>query len=152
MAITQFDGPYRWLSNFAPVPHGIKIRVGVTIMTVETVEHAFQAIKTNVLAQRAKVAKANTPGEAKRLGRQVPLRPDWDAVRIAEMRELLKQKFAPGTFLAEQLLGTGNEELVEGNYWHDTFWGVCNGVGENHLGKLLMEIRRELRGGHEAYG
>ena len=72
---------------------------------------------------------------------------DWDTYKkFMLMKRLLKMKFAIPE-LKEMLLATGDEELVEGNYWHDTIWGVCDGVGENHLGKMLMEIREDLRNG-----
>ena len=60
------------------------------------------------------------------------------------MKILLRQKFGDA-WLRAKLLATGDAELIEGNYWHDTFWGMCNGKGENHLGRLLMEVRSELR-------
>ena len=61
------------------------------------------------------------------------------------MAALIAQKFDKGE-LALALKYTGDAELIEGNNWGDTFWGVCNGVGENHLGKLLMARRAQLRG------
>jgi predicted NAD-dependent protein-ADP-ribosyltransferase YbiA (DUF1768 family) len=74
------------------------------------------------------------------------VRPDWDDTKINTMLTLLRQKFALGSELAKKLLDTGNRDLVEGNTWGDTFWGVCKGQGENMLGKLLMQVRAELRG------
>ena len=84
---------------------------------------------------------APRPGDAKRLGRQVALRPGWDDLRVEVMRGLLARKFAPGTDLAPRLLATGDAQLVEGNTWGDRFWGVCRGQGRNQLGQLLMERR-----------
>ena len=83
-------------------------------------------------------------GQAKRLGRRVELRSDWETVKIEIMRQVLKSKFTHNPELREKLIATGNTELIEGNNWNDRFWGVCRGVGKNHLGKLLMEIRAEL--------
>lgn len=61
------------------------------------------------------------------------------------MEELLVIKFSgKDPFLTRALMATGNAELVEGNTWNDTFWGICNGTGENHLGKLLMKVRANL--------
>ena len=79
-----------------------------------------------------------------RLGRRIELRPDWEEVKIEIMRQVLKSKFTHNPELREKLIATGNTELIEGNNWNDRFWGVCRGVGKNHLGKLLMEIRAEL--------
>ena len=87
---------------------------------------------------------AATPSAAKRAGRKVRLRDDWELVRVHVMRDLLTQKFAHDS-LAALLLSTGNAELVEGNTWGDTFWGVCGGTGLNVLGKLLMEHRLRLK-------
>jgi len=109
-----------------------------------SVEHAYQAAKTTDPEERATVREALTPGLAKRLGRQVHLRPDWEDVKLAVMADLLRQKFDRPP-LAKALLETGDEELVEVNYWRDTYWGVFHGTGENHLGRLLMERREQLR-------
>jgi predicted NAD-dependent protein-ADP-ribosyltransferase YbiA (DUF1768 family) len=72
------------------------------------------------------------------------MRSDWNDRKLAVMRDLVGQKF-DNPALAMKLIATGNELLVEGNSWHDTYWGVCNGKGENHLGKILMEVRRMLQ-------
>jgi predicted NAD-dependent protein-ADP-ribosyltransferase YbiA (DUF1768 family) len=90
------------------------------------------------------VLNAPTPAEAKKLSHRVIIRPNWDDYRVDVMNYLLHLKFADFT-LQSYLLGTGDQELIEGNYWRDYFWGVCDGVGENMLGKLLMTIREEKR-------
>lgn len=127
-------------SNFSPA--------SVVFDGVEypTVEHAYQAAKTTDVGDRLWVRAAERPGDAKRRGRRVILRSDWDAVKIEVMRDLLRQKFAVPERRAA-LMETGDEPLVEGNTWHDEFWGVCScpqhGQGQNWLGRLLMEIRAE---------
>jgi ribA/ribD-fused uncharacterized protein len=138
--IDRFDGSFEFLSNFSPA------QVTFNGLEFPTVEHAYQAAKTDISALWLEIQKARTPGVAKRMGRIVPLRPEWSdpKFRIETMRSLLKQKFANPS-LQKKLLMTGDEQLVEGNNWGDTFWGVCKGVGENNLGKLLMEIREELK-------
>lgn len=136
--IDSFSGEYRFLSNFYPA------EVELDGVKYPTVEHAFQAAKTNVAVERGLIREAKTPGRAKFLGRRVTLIEGWDAARVDVMRKLLIQKFS-GKVLRAELLSTGEAELVEGNYWNDTFWGVCKGRGENRLGKLLMEIRTGLR-------
>jgi ribA/ribD-fused uncharacterized protein len=138
MTITSFQGTNRWLSNFYPAK--------VTLDGVEypTVEHAYQAAKTLDLNDR-NLFRGGNPGLAKRLGRDLELRSDWDTVKIGIMRDLLRQKFAGGE-LHFLLLQTKGIDLVEGNNWGDRFWGVCAGVGENWLGRLLMEIRDETGG------
>ena len=93
---------------------------------------------------RLAIAAATTPGRAKRMGRVVPLRSDWEQVKDSIMEELIRSKFQDRS-LAFMLWSTGSKELIEGNSWHDTYWGMCNGVGRNQLGKILMKIREEIR-------
>lgn len=139
--IDDFTGPYRFLSNFWPA------RVCLDGAEYPTVEHAYQAAKTLGYAAREWIRKSGTPGRAKRRGKQVPVRADWDTVRVDTMRRLLAQKFASGSDLAARLLATGDSELVEGNAWGDRFWGVSGGTGQNWLGRLLMERRAVSRKG-----
>jgi ribA/ribD-fused uncharacterized protein len=139
--IVEFRGAFRFLSNFWPVEivpdEAPRIRY-------PSLEHAYQAAKTHVVAEKLFVAGCKSPGAAKRAGRRVTMRDDWDAVKIDVMRELLRQKFAPGSELARLLVETGAAEIVEGNTWGDRFWGECDGEGENWLGRLLMEVRDAL--------
>ncbi|MBO7210495.1 MAG: NADAR family protein [Methanobrevibacter sp.] len=135
--IDRFSGYYEFLSNFYPSEveyKGIKF---------PTVEHAFQAAKCKTKEEMQKFTEYDTPGKAKRAGRKVDLRNDWEDVKLNIMDELLKQKFS-NPAMAEKLLETKNEFLVEGNNWNDTFWGVCDRKGENHLGVILMKLRSEL--------
>lgn len=136
--IDSFQGGYRFLSNFYPCE--------ITHDGIEypSTEHAFQAAKTLDFRKRFLISKLRTPAEAKRRGRLVDLRPDWDACRVQVMWELCSQKFARHPGLRRELLATGSALLVEGNTWGDTFWGVCRGQGENHLGKILMHVRSQL--------
>lgn len=111
-----------------------------------TVEHHYQAAKTDDPVWASRILNAPTPAAAKKLGREAPMRPTWDGEKVAVMLALLRVKFL-WPDLAQRLLDTGDAELVEGNWWGDRFWGVCNGVGENNLGRLLMQVREELRVG-----
>ena len=139
--IEKFDAEYAFLSNFYPSP----IEMGGE--TYPTVEHAFQAAKTANPEHRAQIRNKSTPGGAKRLGgkrgKLITLRPDWEQIKLSIMENLVRQKFQHHE-LKTMLLATGDQELVEGNNWNDTFWGVCRGKGENNLGKLLMEVRGYL--------
>jgi N-glycosidase YbiA len=137
--IDRFSGPYRFLSNFWPA------RVVLDGEEYPTTEHAYQAAKTFDPAVRRAIALSETPGKAKRAGAAAKCREDWPAVKVEIMLDLLRQKFRRHDHLKEQLLATGDLELVEGNTWGDVFWGVCNGKGENHLGRLLMRVRHEIR-------
>ncbi len=135
--IDSFQGEFRWLSNFWPCS------VMLDGMTFPSTEHAYQAAKTLTLGERKKF-QVGTAGQAKRLGRKVKIRSDWESVKLDVMLNLLRQKFSSGE-LRSKLIATGNTELIEGNTWGDRFWGVCDGRGENHLGKLLMKVRAEQK-------
>jgi len=138
--ITEFYGPYRFLSNFYPS------MITIAGKQFSTVEHYFQAMKMNDLETFERVRFCETPGQAKKLARSLPLREAWEEVKEQVMRTGLHAKFSiPG--LRERLLRTGDVQLVEGNTWGDTYWGVCNGVGKNRLGVLLMELRSDIRSG-----
>ena len=141
--IDRFTGEYGFLSNF------YMCCVELDGKTYTSTEHAFQAAKTLDPQKREEIRKATSPGRAKRLGRKVPLRKDWESVKVEVMHGLLQQKFKKGGPLADLLLKTGTQDLVEGNTWGDRFWGKTkNGgkwVGKNHLGRLLMLVRQELR-------
>ena len=144
--IDSFTGPYRFLSNFYRSPIMCPIPPDYTEHHLaETVENAYQACKCQHPEDAKAIIWARSPGEAKRMGRRVELLVDWDRRRIPLMRILLAIKFRAGIDLAGLLLATGDAELVEGNTWGDQFWGVCNGVGENHLGRLLMDQRDLLQ-------
>mgnify|MGYP001278020317 CR=1 FL=1 len=136
--VEVFRGDYFFLSNFFAHP------IGVGGMTFATAEHAFAAAKTDLPDEKRAIAAAPTPAEAKRLGREVTLRPDWDDIRLDVMREIVNIKFNDPT-LAGQLLDTGDALLREGNDWGDRFWGVCADESENWLGRILMDKRRTLK-------
>jgi ribA/ribD-fused uncharacterized protein len=136
--ILQFQGEYRWLSNFAPA------EVWLDGDEYPSVEHAYQAAKSTDEGYRDRVWEAIKPGDAKRIGRTAQLRRDWERVKVPIMLDLLRQKYSLPEY-KQLLLATGSCQLVEGNVWGDTFWGVCRGAGQNQLGKLIMQIREELR-------
>lgn len=139
--IDSFDGKYRFLSNFAPCNEPIFYE-GVAYATTE---HAYQAAKTLDKDLRNQIKQCKHAGQAKRLGKKVPIRKDWDDIKLKVMADLLKQKFRKGSFLGHMLDSTGDATLIEGNTWGDTFWGVCNEVGTNYLGRLLMVLRQRNR-------
>lgn len=127
-------GDHSFLSNF--------YRSGRT-----TVEHHYQAAKTDDPVWAARILAAPTPGQAKKLGRKAPMRLTWDDEKNAVMLVLLRLKFS-NPDLAARLIATGDAELIEGNTWGDSYWG-CVKVsgqwnGENKLGKTLMAVRQEL--------
>jgi len=115
-----------------------------TFVECPTLEHSYQAAKTKDPVERMKVLSAAGPGQAKRLGKSVTLRKDWDQIKIPTMMYLLRIKFS-NKRLEHLLLNTEDAILIEGNWWGDKFWGVCRGEGQNWLGHLLMNLREELR-------
>lgn len=137
--IDKFDGQYRFLSNFHVLFSPIEDELGLKYNSVEA---AYQASKTLDIDER-RVFTVLGADKAKKLGKKIKMRPDWDEVKLSVMEDLLRKKFTNDQ-LREKLLATGDVELIEGNWWGDRFWGVCKGEGENHLGKLLMKIRGEL--------
>jgi N-glycosidase YbiA len=138
--IDSFTGEYRFLSNFWPC------KIDLHTEVYPSVEHAYVAMKSDDPKIRKQVSEIETAGQVKRFGRTIPLRDNWDANKYQIMVGLLFVKFFQNKELGEKLLATGDAILIEGNTWGDTYWGVCNGVGENNLGKILMEVRNLLKG------
>ena len=142
--INYFDGEFAFLSNFYPSP----ISDGNLIFP--TVEHMFQAAKTINIKEYEEIAAADTPGRAKRLGKTIALREDWEEVKDDIMYQALWLKFSIPEF-REKLLATDDKELIEGNTWHDNTWGDCSCEcckdikGQNRLGKMLMQIREKIK-------
>ena len=136
--INSFKGDYEFLSNFYMSP------VIYDGLEYKSVEHAYQAAKTNDPIWKDKIIAAMTAGQAKKLGGKCSMRLDWNDVKLPLMEKLVQKKFQDDE-LKKKLLATGDRLLVEGNFWGDTFWGVCKGVGTNHLGLILMMVRSALR-------
>lgn len=136
--IDSFRGKYNFLSNFYTA------NVTLDGKRYQTVEHAYQAAKTLDENQRGYIWSLLHPAAAKKAGYKVTLRSDWENIKVDIMKDLVRQKFQ-SAFVKRMLLNTGDAELIEGNDWNDTFWGVCKGVGQNQLGKILMGVREELK-------
>jgi ribA/ribD-fused uncharacterized protein len=137
--IDSFSAEFAFLSNFYPAA------IRFEGITYPTVEHAFQAQKTHDDGERQRIAACASPGRAKGLGRGVRLRKDWESAKVGIMTELVRLKFQTHDDLRDRLLATGEVQLIEGNSWNDRFWGVCGGQGKNWLGRILMQVRGELR-------
>ena len=137
--ITSFSGEYRFLSNFwlAPVTYeGI---------TYPSSEHAYQAAKSLNPTIREVFFMLSSPSEAKKMGQQIIIRPDWEDVKINVMRDIVTAKFEQNEYLMRLLMETKGCQLIEGNTWGDRFWGECPvGNGRNELGKILMAIRDDI--------
>lgn len=139
--INSFTGKYRFLSNFSPVV------VSLDGINYPSVEHAYQAAKTLDFCGRM-IFRDGEAAEAKRNGSLLTLRSDWEEEKLYVMEGLVEQKFNQGSRLLNELNKTRGIQLVEGNYWHDNFWGECSCAksacvqgGKNHLGRILMKIR-----------
>ena len=136
--IIGFFGEYRWLSNFYPSfvfdDYGLQYNY---------VENAYQASKTEDKKKRYKFTLLN-PYEAKKLGRKLELRNDWNNIKLIVMEDLIYKKFNLNNELRNKLLSTGNKILIEYNDWNDVYWGICNGYGKNHLGRIIMKVRDNI--------
>lgn len=142
--IDFFEKEYRFLSNFYSCPvvyNGVRYRNS---------EAAFQAQKNPTPQNIANFSIMN-PSQAKKMGRSIALREDWDSVKDKIMYEIVLRKFYQNPDLREKLFATGDEYLEEGTWWHDNYWGNChckkceNIQGQNHLGIILMKVREKLK-------
>lgn len=138
--ILGFQGDYRFLSNFA------QAWVEMDGMLFTSVEHAYQAAKSppEAIVGRELFSSKNklTAGQAKRLGKQLPIREDWDVIKLNRMHFLVEQKFRKHRHLADMLMSTGDRKIYELNSWGDTYWGVVQDAqgrlaGGNRLGQIL---------------
>jgi len=142
--IGSFTGDYAWLSNFWYADIIFEDDM------YDSLEKAYVAAKTTDLVLRNKIRIAKTPGAAKRMGRELELREGWEGMKLSIMEQLIKEKFTRNLDLTQRLIDTDGAELVEGNGWHDNFFGNCSCekcksiTGENHLGRIIMKVRKGL--------
>jgi len=138
--ILEFKDEFSFLSNFFPC------KVVIGLKEFPSSEHAFMSFKnTSDEWQKECQRKDLTCGQIKRLGRKIDLVHDWEEVKFNAMKIAVLSKFRQNKDLGEKLIATGNQNLVEGNVWGDIVWGVClksnPNIGENHLGRILMQVR-----------
>lgn len=152
--INSFRGRFVFLSNFYPC------KIEHKGITYPSVEHYYVALKVTGMQFidgvyytapdfRELVARILDAGYVKKLGRRVKVRSDWDDKKLDFMEWGIREKFKDPN-LSEMLLSTGDLELIEGNDWHDVWWGQCScpkcrGGGQNYLGRILMKVREELK-------
>lgn len=142
-SIVDFRFKHRFLSNF----HLAEVQLeGIEYPSSE---HAYQAAKTLDPIMRETISKCGAPAVAKKIGKTIDLRADWEQVKFGIMQALVREKFTRHADLRAKLQETGSAALIEGNWWHDTYWGKCtcvkhSGTGQNNLGKILMQVRAEL--------
>lgn len=143
--ITSFKGQYQFLSNFKPA------EITYDNMQWRSVEHAYQAAKTDLLNEKLHIQSLECPVWAKRAGKKVHVKQRWNSIKLAVMTELVWIKFDTHKNLQEKLIATAPRELIEGNWWGDDYWGVCTELGQNNLGKILMKKRAQLISESEFY-
>ena len=136
--IDDFKGSYFFLSNFYTK------KLVWRGEDYNGAEYAYQANKASNKEDARQIINAYTPTEAKKLGRRVNMRPHFEEQKDQTMLSIVRAKFSDPS-LGQLLLATGKAELIEGNWWNDTYWGVYKGKGKNRLGKILMQVRKELR-------
>lgn len=144
-----FTGKWSPIDNFALTP--VKADVGHGSLLYPTSEHAFAAAKSDNWSTAEQIRKAETPGEAKGMGRTCALRPEWEQVKFQVMWYVLQAKFAQHPKCVNVLLKTGDQPIFEGNTWDDDVWGVIRVQdnvwrGRNALGEQLMELRNKYKG------
>ncbi len=146
--INTFSGRWRFLSNFYPAkieyrgiiyPSVENFYVAMKIKEDQVIDHKFISVQDC----QEMISRIKDPSTVKKLGKVLKVRKDWDSVKLKIMEWAVNEKFKDPE-LEKMLIDTGNEELVEGNWWNDTYWGVCNGVGGNNLGKILMRVRDKI--------
>jgi ribA/ribD-fused uncharacterized protein len=136
--VNRFSGDFDFLSNF------FQADVQIDGILYPSSEAAFQAQKCFSNDDKIQFTRY-TPNQAKHFGRKIYMRPDWEDIKVDVMTRVVRAKFTQHEILGNLLCRTGNAKLIDGNAQNDTFWGVCNGIGKNHLGKILMQIRNELK-------
>ncbi len=147
--VLEFKNEYSFLSNFFNLEYSI-IHEGVRYNSVET---AYQAQKTNDLNTKLQISRM-TPAGAKRFARTIDLRKDWEDIKVGVMKKFVEEKFLRSAELKGKLLDLKDYEIIEGNFWHDNYWGICyckkcaptGGMskGKNTLGKILMDLRDSI--------
>jgi len=153
-SINRFQGRFGFLSNFYPC------KIEHRGIVYPSVEHYYVAMKVTEIQLlngiyytaadfREMISKVVLAGDVKKIGQRVKVRSDWEEKKLQFMNFAVGEKFKDEE-LSEMLLSTGDLDLIEGNFWHDNFYGKCfcpkcNGSGENHLGKILMKTREELK-------
>jgi len=139
--IREFQGEYRWLSNFAPV------KIILDGIEYASVEHAYMSAKSDDKTWKAFCANTyNTAGQVKKASKDIQLIDDWNVIKLDVMRECIKQKFNQEPYKSN-LMNTDYQYIQEGNTWGDKFWGIClkTNEGENRLGILIMSIRQYFK-------
>ena len=137
--ITKFKGEYGFLSNFYPCT--------VTYNDHEygSAEVAYQSEKCAKEKDRLAISQMDSK-KAKASGKKILRKSNWHEIKLEAMYGIVKAKFTQNENLKKKLLATGNSELIESNSWRDKFWGTNLKLeGENHLGRILMKVREEIR-------
>jgi len=136
MEINNLKGSF--LSNF------YESSIELDAVVYRNAEAAYQAMKSNDSLVRVKFINLNG-ASAKALGKRIELRKDWNDIKLDMMYKIVKNKFMQNSTITKLLIDTNDKVIIEGNNWGDIYWGICNGIGENNLGKILMKVREEMK-------
>lgn len=136
MEINNLKGSF--LSNF------YESFIELDAVVYRNAEAAYQAMKSNDSLVKVKFINLNG-ASAKALGKRIELRKDWNDIKLDMMYKIVKNKFMQNSTITELLIDTNDKVIIEGNNWGDIYWGICNGIGENNLGKILMKVREEMK-------
>lgn len=138
--ISRFRGEYSWLSNFYLTP------VTYEGVIYKSVEHAYMSAKSDIPSWKIFCMNEENPGKVKKESKKITLVKNWDEIKYDVMKKCLFSKFRKNP-LRQKLLDTGDQQIIEGNTWGDTYWGydINMQMGKNNLGKLIMKIRKKLQ-------
>lgn len=150
MSIEQFKGETRFLSSMYRFKVPILTSAGLWVYTAE---HVYQPDKFTQRHDHWRVAEAERGIDSKNLAHEfeaegAPMRENWEDIKLGRMNQIVRDKFFRNPDIAQMLVNTGDQQIVEGNTWEDRYWGVCppgSDNGENNLGKILMDVRAELQ-------
>jgi len=135
----RFNGETHPLSNFYPA------KINVDGKIYKTAEHYYQSEKATNTMDKSRVMQAESPSNARRIGKQIKKRADFDEIKDIIMYKGVKAKFTQNVEVKAYLLATGDRYLIEDASF-SPYWGTgYNDMGENKMGKMLMQIRDELK-------
>ena len=138
LQVKGFFNEYRFLSNYEL---GNVLYEGIIYPSSENAYQAAKSIDPKIRERFINVG----PNDAKKMAKSITVREDWDEIKYDVMYNIVLDKFTRNSELGDKLIETSDKYLEETNHWKDTTWGVCNGIGKNWLGKILMDVRNTIK-------